>query len=67
MLRPPELEANLPTLNQVAEDALDHLAAKRHEAGGDDQGEVDDLEGEILKWTSECESLTVTILFEEHM
>lgn len=49
MLRPKDIRENLDNFNTVATDAVEHMLAIR---GADDV--VPDLEGELLKWATEC-------------
>ena len=58
MLRPRELEEYVCILNEVARDALESMSARR-ETEGKTEGEIPDLEGELLKWTAECKEFSV--------
>ena len=58
MLRPRELEEYVCILNEVARDALESMSARR-ETEGKTEGEIPDLEGELLKWTAECKGFSI--------
>ena len=49
MLRPKDIRENLDNFIAVTKDAIEHMVAIR---GADDV--IPDLEGEILKWATEC-------------
>ena len=49
MLRPKEVQAYIPGMDEVAEDFINRLAAVQNQ-----DGRIDQLETEMFKWAMEC-------------
>ena len=60
MLRPKTVNENIDNFNDVTKDALARMTAVRGSHGK--EGEIPDLEGEMFKWSTECEYLIFIII-----
>ena len=60
MLRPKTVNENIDNFNDVTKDALARMTAVRGSHGK--EGEIPDLEGEMFKWSTECEYFIIIII-----